>query len=72
MNSSRPHQADRPRYIRVRDVVMNCGISKPKVFQLLRAGSIQGFKVDGILFIDSDSVDRWLKSGKPWSPRTSS
>ncbi len=57
-----------PRYLRVRDIVEARRVSKPKVFQLLREGRIEGIKVDGILFIDADSVERWFRSGRPWEP----
>ncbi len=56
-----------PQFVRVKDIVDALRISKPKVFQLLKQGRLRAIKVDGILFIEAQSVADWLRSGTPWN-----
>ena len=54
------------RYYRVREICEMTGLSKPKVFQALKAGKLQGLKLEGTLLIPARSLDAYLESAKPW------
>ena len=57
------------RYYRVRDVMKLIGLSKPKVFQALKAGKLDGLKLDGVLLINVASVERYLRTATQWKPK---
>ena len=53
------------RYYRVREVMKLIGLSKPKVFQALKEHKLDGFKLDGVLLITVESVERYLRTATP-------
>ena len=56
-------------YYRVRDVMRLIGLSKPKVFQALKDRKLDGLKLDGVLLITTESVERYLHTATPWKPK---
>lgn len=58
-------------YYRVRELCDLTGLSKSKVFQLLRAGKLEGVKIDGTLLITAASIERFLESAVRWKPQRS-
>ncbi len=56
------------RFFRVREVMELYGLSKGKVFQALKEGKLDGRKLDGVVLITVESMDRYLASATPWKP----
>ena len=70
-NPSASHPQDVPngrRFLRVRDVTIETGASKSKVFLLIKQKKFVAYKLDGLLLIDRQSYERWLTSARPWEP----
>ncbi len=65
-------QAPRKRFFRVREVMELAGLSKGKIFQALKEGKLDGWKLDGVLIISVESVERYLASATPWKPNDGS
>ena len=53
-------------FYRVREICELTGLSKSKVFQALREGKLEGRKLEGVLLIKAESVERYLRSAIPW------
>ena len=55
-----------PLFYRIRDICAMTGMSRGRVYAALRAGDLEGRKLDGTLLITVTSVDKWLDSATPW------
>ena len=58
-----------PRFVRVAQIRADTGVSKPKVFEALKSGKLDGLKLDGVLLITRESYERWLATAVPWKSR---
>ena len=59
------------KFYRVREICRLTGLSKPKVFQALHEGKLEGRKLGGVLLITAESVRSYLDSAQPWKPQGS-
>ena len=71
MNGVDPSATAPKRFYRVREICHMTGLSKAKVFQALKAGKIQGLKLEGTLLIPADSFHRYLDNAVPWKAKDS-
>lgn len=58
------------RFYRVREICEMTGLSKPKVFQALKEGKLEGFKLEGVLLITAESFESYLSQAIPWQSRS--
>ena len=60
-------QAKRPRFVRVRTLVEQTGLSKSSIHSALRSGRLRAVKLNGAVLIDADSVEAWLTTARPYA-----
>ena len=58
------HLAGRSAF-RVRDLVDSFGLSKAKVFQLIKSGRLDAVKLDGVVLIPRAAVETYLETAVP-------
>ena len=65
MSSSPPAK----RFYRVRELVDTLGISKGKVWALIKDGTLKAIRLEGVVLIPAGALDAYLDRAEPWRPR---
>jgi excisionase family DNA binding protein len=55
-----------PRYISIREAARRAGVSRSRMYELLKSGDIRAKKDGSRTLVVVASVDAWLDRLKPW------
>jgi excisionase family DNA binding protein len=57
-----------PRYVSVREAARRAGVSRSRIYELLKSGEIDAVKDGARTLVIVASLDAWLDRLKPWRP----
>jgi excisionase family DNA binding protein len=57
-----------PRYISVREAARRAGVSRSRIYELLKSGEIEAVKDGSRTLVPIASIDAWLDRLKRWRP----
>ena len=55
------------RFLRVKDITQQTGLSKSKVFDAIRRGALRARKLEGVVLIDVADFEAWIGTAEPYN-----